>query len=118
MPRTLLVVDDDADLRTYLAWGLRELGDVRLAADGLAALAVLAAEPVDVVVTDLVMPRLDGHGLCLAMQADPALAQIPVLIISGDADAQAPGVCATLRKPFNARTLRRRVEGLLGPAVA
>ena len=118
MPPTVLVVDDDADLRAYLARGLRAVGPVLEAADGLDALALLTAgtEPVAAVVTDLVMPRLDGHGLCRAMQADPALAAIPVLVISGEADSEAPGVCATLRKPFNARTLRQRVETMLAAA--
>ena len=117
-PLAVLVVEDDADLRAYLARGLRPLGTVVEAADGLAALAVLAARPVALVVTDLAMPRLDGRALCCAMQADPALAAIPVLVITGEAGATVPGARATLPKPFNARTLCERAAALLGSAAA
>jgi two-component system chemotaxis response regulator CheY len=110
-------VDDDADLRAYLARGLRGLGAVVEADDGLAALAVLAARTVDLVVTDLAMPRLDGRALCHAMQADPALAAVPVLVITGEVGAAVPGARATLAKPFNARTLRERAVPLLRDAL-
>ena len=117
-PPAVLVVEDDADLRAYLARGLRPLGVVVEAADGLGALAVLAARPVALVVTDLVMPRMGGRALCRAMQTDPALAAIPVLVISGEDDLDVPGARDRLPKPFNARTLCERAAALLGPPAA
>src|SRR6202000_1582943 len=60
----LLVVDDNADLREYMSRILRAAGhDVRLAADGEAALQAARAEPPDLVLSDVMMPRLDGFGL-------------------------------------------------------
>lgn len=111
--RVLLIVEDDADLRAYLARGLRALGAVVEAADGLGALAVLEEVPVDLVVTDLSMPRMDGAALCRAIRADVALTALPILVISGEADTEVPGASGTLLKPFNARTLRERAAVLL-----
>ena len=113
----VLVVEDDADLRAYLVHGLRGLARVAEAANGLDALAVLAAEPVALVVTDLVMPRMDGLALCRAMQADAALASVPVLLITGEVAPDLPSACGTLRKPFNARDLQQRVTPYLRGAV-
>ncbi len=109
-------MEDDADLRAYLAHGLRGMARVAEASNGLDALAVLAAEPVALVVTDLVMPRMDGLALCRAMQSDPELAAIPVLVITGEPSTDVPGACGTLQKPFNARALQQRAEPYLRTA--
>ena len=112
----VLVVEDDADLRAYLAHSLRHLARVAEASNGLDALAVLAAEPVSLVVTDLVMPRMDGLALCHAMQADPSLASIPVIVITGETGDEVPGACGTLLKPFNARALHQHAAAHLRAA--
>jgi signal transduction histidine kinase len=79
----LLVVDDNADLREYMSRILRAAGhDVRLAADGEAALEAARAEPPDLVLSDVMMPRLDGFGLLRELRADPLLCDTPVLMLS------------------------------------
>ena len=79
----VLVVDDDPDSRRVAASFLSQAGArIREAADGESALAAMRREPPGVVVLDLMMPVLDGFGVIAAMQADPRLAGIPVVVLS------------------------------------
>ena len=113
--RRIVVADDDEDMRLYLRGCLRAFGvdDVLEAADGEAAL-LLAHEPgVELVMADLRMPGLDGEALCRALHADAATAAIPVLLISGEADAQPACADRFLAKPFNATRLRAHIASLL-----
>lgn len=112
--RTILVVDDDPDMRYYLRGCLERFhraDRVAVAADGLEALDLARAGDIDVVICDIVMPRLDGCGLWECLRTDPDLRQIPVLTISG----KEAGGCghAFLAKPFNARQLRVALEDLI-----
>lgn len=90
--RTVLVVDDALIVRELQRGILERAGfDVRVAGDGEQALALLAEEPSDLVVTDIEMPRMDGFALTEAIRSHPAIANIPVLIVSSrssDADRQ------------------------------
>ncbi len=81
---TRLVVADDDPLQLKLAVRRLELAGftVRAAADGAIALELIRAEPPDVVVSDVVMPNLDGFALCEAVRTDPAIAHVPVLLIT------------------------------------
>ena len=119
---TILVADDDADMRLYLRTCLRGQVAARVvgAGDGVEALHLARALRPDLIVCDVVMPRLDGHGLCRALKADPALAAIPVLLISGEgfdqgqADGEADGEAdGFLEKPFDAARLWASVAALL-----
>ena len=79
----ILVVDDNDDNRDMLARRLRRQGyEVLTAAGGRAALEALAAAPADLVLLDVMMPDLDGYGVLQQLKADPALRDIPVLMIS------------------------------------
>jgi PAS domain S-box-containing protein len=116
----LLVVDDNADLREYMSRILRAAGhDVRVATDGQAALAAARAEPPDLVLSDVMMPRLDGFGLLRELRADPVLRDTPVLLLSARAGEEARvggiehGADDYLTKPFSARELLARVAGNL-----
>ncbi len=115
----VLVVDDDADMRAYCVDCLIDAYDVAEATDGLQALAAAQACPPRLIVSDVVMPRMDGYGLCHALQADPDLAHIPVLLITGEVGAARrlatdyPNTAVCLPKPFNARTLLRMAAHLL-----
>jgi two-component system chemotaxis sensor kinase CheA len=82
-PGTVLVADDSITTRSLLrnlfeASGLR----VRVAADGEEALRLATAEPVDVVISDVRMPRLDGFGLTARLRADARTARVPVVLFS------------------------------------
>ena len=112
-PLMILVVDDDPDMRFYirscLQAGVPAAGRVIEAADGVEALTLVRAGAVDVVITDIVLPRLDGHGLCDVIKRDPQLSHIPVLLISGQPARNGHGD-GFLPKPFNARQLREAFE--------
>ena len=71
---TVLVAEDNPDLRRFIAGLLRPYYTVRVAADGASGLDLVRQEHVDLVLTDVMMPRLDGSGLIAALRADPATA--------------------------------------------
>ena len=121
--RTVLVADDNADLRLYMGRLLRDRGYVvQTAQDGEAALEAARANRPDLLVTDVMMPRLDGFGLLSAVRADPDLRELPVIMLSARSgeDAKVEGLDAGaddyLTKPFSARELLSRVAANLSLA--
>ncbi|WP_232468204.1 response regulator [Bordetella genomosp. 13] len=120
LPPRVLVVDDNADLRDYMSRILRAAGyRVDTAVDGEAALDQVRAEPPDLVLSDVMMPRLDGFGLLAALRGDTELRGIPVLLLSARAGEEArvegldAGADDYLTKPFSARELLARVASNL-----
>ncbi len=115
----VLVVDDNHDMRHYIARLLSEGHVVRTAADGVAALELMREWRPDLVLSDVMMPRLDGMGLLRAIRREPGLSSIPVVLISARAgdESRVEGVEAGaddyLVKPFSARELRARVAANL-----
>ncbi len=115
----LLVADDNADLREYVQRLLSASYDVSSVADGAAALAAARARPPDLIISDVMMPTLDGFALIRELRADPALATIPVLLLSARAGEEAyleglsRGADDYLVKPFSARDLLGRVAATL-----
>lgn len=116
-PRSqVLVVDDNADLREYLSNILSPHYDVATATDGMAALEAIEVRTPDIVVSDVMMPRLDGFGLVRALRAQPDTASLPVILLSARAgeesaiDGLDAGSDDYLVKPFSARELLARVR--------
>ena len=115
----VLIADDNADMRRYLARLLSETYVVDVASDGEAALAAARKNPPGLVLTDVMMPRLDGFGLLRALRADEELGRTPVIMLSARAgeESRVEGVEAGaddyLVKPFSARELLTRVEAHL-----
>jgi CheY-like chemotaxis protein len=115
----ILIVDDDPDMRLYLRGCLRALADAGCqmidAADGVEALQRVRAEAVGLVISDVVLPRMDGLGLRQAIRADASRARLPVLLISGQPEATLPSGPhdAFLAKPFNARELLAAIGRLV-----
>ena len=115
----VLVVDDNADMRDYVAGLLAPDHAVSTADDGEEALAAVRREVPDLVLTDVMMPRLDGFGLLAALRADPATARVPVVMLSARAGEEATvegleaGADDYLVKPFSALELRARVRANL-----
>lgn len=114
---TVLIADDDEDMRLYLRRCLHSAGVTQIlhAANGLEALHLARNVSVDLIITDIGMPGLDGHALHRALQADERLSAIPLLLISGIDQLRAAQSDAVgfLAKPFNAATLRTRIDLLL-----
>ena len=119
----VLVVEDDRDLRDSLLEVLEEAGYSSTGAeDGLAALAHLQAEArrPDLILLDLQMPRMDGPSFRAAQLKLPALANIPVVIVTANADAAQQGrllgARAVLRKPLKLPQLLELIPQVVGAA--
>ena len=117
LPARVLVADDNADMREYLARLLRTAGhQVTTVTDGQAALDAVRADAPDLVISDVMMPRLDGLGLVAALRADPRTAAVPVLLLSARAGQEASiegllaGADDYLVKPFSAAELLARAR--------
>ena len=115
----VLVADDNADMRSYLRRLLGLRWRVDTVADGQAALDSIRASKPDLVLTDVMMPRMDGFELLRRLRADAQLRELPVILLSARAgeDARVEGLDAGaddyLTKPFPARELLARVNANL-----
>ncbi|WP_305787266.1 SpoIIE family protein phosphatase [Symbioplanes lichenis] len=116
-PAQVLVADDNADMRDYLTRLLRSSGHrVEAVGDGQAALEHARRQPPDLIVSDVMMPRLDGLQLVAALRADPRTASTPVLLLSARAGEEASiegleaGADDYLVKPFSSAELLARVR--------
>jgi PAS domain S-box-containing protein len=113
---SVLIADDNADMRDYLQRLLQSHYQVTAVADGRAALDAARVQPPDLIVSDVMMPEIDGLGLVQALRANPRTAGIPVLLLSARAgqDAAVEGLAAGaddyLIKPFAAQELLARVR--------
>jgi CheY-like chemotaxis protein len=112
---TVLVVDDDEDIREMIALHLGRAGYTSVqAASGHEALARLRGglRPI-LILLDVMMPRMNGRQFCAALAAEPALGTPPVVIISGDTQVERKardlGAVGQLHKPFNATDLLETV---------
>jgi PAS domain S-box-containing protein len=123
LPARVLIADDNADMREYLARLLRTAGyQVTTVTDGQAALHEVRGGVPDLVISDVMMPRLDGLGLVAALRADARTAAVPVLLLSARAGQEASveglraGADDYMVKPFSAGELLARVRSNLGMA--
>lgn len=111
-PKLVFVVDDEPGFCDTLQDLLEDEGyEVRTAMDGSRALALLRAldrQPC-IILSDLLMPILDGHGLYQAVRADPALAKIPFLFMSTD-PSRAPAGEPAIRKPIDVDAILAAVK--------
>ena len=111
----VLVVDDDPGIRRLVGDFLRLLGyGVHLAADGREALEHVQDMRPDLILLDLMMPVMDGRALGMVLRGDERTVDLPIVIMSGAADAAQVGgeirAQAVLRKPFELAELARVVE--------
>ena len=117
--RRILLADDNADMREYIKRLLSPVWEVETVADGRAALESLRDKRPALLITDVMMPRLDGFGLLEAVRKDPQLRDVPVLMLSARAGEESrlegleAGADEYLAKPFTARELVTRVEAQL-----
>lgn len=115
----ILLVDDNADMRDYVQRLLSERWQVETAANGAIALNLIQQQLPDLVLTDVMMPGVDGFQLLRALRADPVTKSIPIILLSARAGEEATieGLEALadnyLIKPFSARELMARVEAQL-----
>jgi DNA-binding response OmpR family regulator len=113
----VLIVDDDSNTRTLLKLLLEHQGyTVLLAADGEIGIELARTERPDIVLLDVAMPRRSGREVQAELQADPATADIPLIILSAaltvrerDRWQELPGVVEVLFKPFDIYSLAARI---------
>jgi DNA-binding response OmpR family regulator len=122
MPR-ILVADDDADIRDLVSFKLTQAGhDVHAFDNGEDALTDALASVPDVVVLDVMMPKLSGIDVCTALRADDRTARVPVLLLTAKAQESdlargfAAGADDYIVKPFSPRELLMRVTAVLARA--
>ncbi|MBB2947551.1 signal transduction histidine kinase/CheY-like chemotaxis protein [Actinoplanes lutulentus] len=116
----ILVADDNGDMRAYLSRLLTAEGwQVQTAADGEAALQAIGRNRPHLLVTDVMMPRLDGFALVRKLRGDPATRSLPVVMLSARAGQEsgveglAAGADDYVVKPFHARELIARIRNIL-----
>jgi two-component system, sensor histidine kinase and response regulator len=116
MRKTVLIVDDEPDIRESLREALEEEGyAVVEAANGKEALALLPDLPRPcALILDIIMPVMSGNELYAAMQADPALADIPLVVSTSD-PSRAPSGVLLMKKPVHFSRLLTTVAGLFEP---
>ena len=118
----ILVADDNSDMREYVARLLRQHWTVEVAADGFDALELARRTPPDLILSDVMMPRVDGFALIRELRGDSSTAAIPIILISARAGEEATaeglrsGADDYLVKPFSASSLLVRVEAQLSAA--
>lgn len=116
----VLLAEDNGDMRTYLQTMLTKLGhEVAVAPDGLEAWEAARKTPPDVIVSDIMMPQLDGYELLRLIRETPATQHIPVILITAKPDLDAKlkglehGADAYLTKPIQVRELDARIRNFV-----
>jgi signal transduction histidine kinase len=118
----VLVVDDNPDMRSYIKRLLEELWTVEVAGNGIEALAAVSRRIPDVIVSDVMMPELDGFGLISRLRAHALTRTVPVILLSARAgdEARVEGLRAGandyLVKPFSSQELTARVASQMQKA--
>ena len=128
MESDVLVVDDSAAIRKILQRVLRQTGmairTIHEAGDGQEALAVMNAHKVDLVLTDINMPKMDGLQFLASVKASAQWRQVPVVMITTEGgetkvgEAVKLGAAGYVRKPFTADQIKEKLAGILQPAMA
>jgi DNA-binding response OmpR family regulator len=120
-PPVVLVADDDEDILELITFRLERSGYIVVQArDGEEAWNLAQAEPPDLAVLDVMMPKLDGFELTRRLRAKPETERVPIILLTAraqDADVQQgfdAGADDYLRKPFSPQELRARVQAILG----
>jgi two-component system cell cycle response regulator len=117
-PTRVLLAEDDRALRRFLEVVLERAGyQVISASDGLEAMKVAVSTPIDVVITDSMMPNLNGHEFCRFLRSSQKLAHLPVILLSAlerkEANQNIEQADAFLAKPVSGESLIACIEELL-----
>lgn len=119
---TILVVDDDPITSMILARMLESAGhEAHAASDGFDAIRQLEEDPVDILITDLSMPKMSGHELCEHLRTDPRFEVLPIFLMTGVVDPaklrwidEAVDI-ELVEKPVNLSDLLDRIQKRIGP---
>ncbi len=115
----LLIVEDNADFRNYLAGELSEEFDVIKASDGEDGLRKVAKHAIDIIICDVMMPRMDGFELCRRIKNDINTSHIPIILLTAHSNNEVrsegykAGADAYISKPFSMDVLLARIRNLV-----
>jgi len=121
---TVLLVDDNAEFLDFLAQSLSERYQVLCATDGFMALDLLREKRIDLVISDVMMPNMDGMELCRIIKSDTAMSHVPVVLLTAKSgeDFQLEGLRLGaddyVTKPFHMEILQNRIEKLIAKSEA
>ena len=113
---TLLIVDDNQDMLSFISSCMKETYEVCTATDGASALDILQREQIDLIISDVMMPGIDGFELCRRVKSDINLSHVPVILLTARTtdvsriEGLQLGADDYLTKPFNIEVLRLRVK--------
>jgi DNA-binding response OmpR family regulator len=117
----VVVADDDPDIRRLVQITVSNAGcDVTVAADGEEALEMIRSAPPDLVILDVLMPRMDGWEVARELKGDPATAGVPIMFLTSRGQEHDvlegfnSGAADYMVKPFSPRELQVRVRAVLG----
>ncbi|MDR1981759.1 MAG: response regulator [Tannerellaceae bacterium] len=116
---TLLIVEDDDDLRSYIRETLHDQYNIQEAANGMAGLAKARVLMPDLILTDVMMPEMNGMEFCRILKTDQETSHIPVIILTAQKDMEhrleglENGADSYIAKPFDTRYLRIRIRKLI-----
>ena len=116
--KTILIVDDESDIVMYLKHALESKYNILTASDGVQGLEIVKSNYVDLILTDVMMPRMTGIELCTIIKNDLALCHIPVIILtaknvlSSQLDGLGAGADDYIVKPFNLEYLMIKIESV------
>lgn len=116
---TVLVVEDSKDMREFLMKNLAQDYNILGATDGNEALKILRSKSVDIIVSDIVMPQMDGYGLLQAVRSDKLLCHIPFILLSAQDSENSKimgleyGADAYIEKPFSLNHIKASLHNLL-----
>ncbi len=121
MPLTVLSVDDERDVTDLVHFHLKRAGfNVLTAANGRQALSLIESRRPDLVLLDLMLPDIDGFGVCEILRRQPETATVPIIIVTAWSTSDARhlglelGALDYLTKPFSPKELVERVQRTLG----
>lgn len=116
---TILIVEDDPDINAYLQKELKPNFRILAAENGLVAVDILAKENVSLVISDVMMPEMNGYELCKRIKSDIVFSHIPVILLTALSDDKqrmygiASGADEFIQKPFNIEEVKLRIVRLL-----
>ena len=117
--KIVLIVEDNRDIRDYIADSLDGEMDVHVASDGKEGLDLTQALMPDIIVSDIMMPRMDGNEMCRAIKTDVRTSHIPVILLTAKSSNMAreegydAGADSYITKPFSVTLLKSRIHNLL-----
>ena len=115
---TLLIVEDNDELRSFISTSLSNLYNIKEAANGIEALHVLEVSVVNMIISDIMMPEMDGMELCRRVKGDENYSYLPFIVLSAKTDVDSKidglslGADAYLEKPFTVAQLKAQINSI------